>query len=123
MRFNTYDTKKKKIVKVGEIVGSVLFKLVNPSKHFMRVVDGYGIQWEAFNRLEEKGVDKIIIKENTGNQWSASLKDWMEHSKVADYGSGKQVFLSLKYMTCKRKPIKAEPEEEIKEENKQEVLF
>lgn len=103
----TYDKRKNKMVKVGEIQGEALFKNVNPAKHLMRMLDGYGIQYEAFVKLREKGIKKIIIKETTGNQWEASLDTWNEHSSTQDFGSGKQVFLSLKYMSNHKK-VKAD---------------
>lgn len=103
MKFYTFDTKKQRKVKIGDIQGTALFKTVDPSKHFMRVVDGYGIQYNAFIQLEDKGVKSIIIKETTGNQWEADLETWKNHSLTADYGSGKQVFLSMKYMKAKKR--------------------
>jgi hypothetical protein len=83
---------------VGELIGDTLFKDVQPY-HFMRVVGGYGINEDAFQDILSKGCKKIVIKEvNTGKRWEGSVKDWQEHCHIADYGSGKQRFLGLKYM-------------------------
>lgn len=130
MKLYTFDTRKQKKVLIGEIQGEALFKTVNPAKHFMRIVDGYGIQYQAFQELKAKQIKKIIIKETTGNQWEATLQTWIDNSKVADYGSGKQVFMSLKFMNSKRKikpepftPTNYEPLVKPKPINAQEKLF
>jgi hypothetical protein len=92
----------------------------------MRIVDGYGIQYQAFNELKDKNVKYIIIKETTGNEWKASLETWTNHNKIADYGSGKQVFMSLKFMDRKQKvepnPF-TPPTYKPVEKDKQEKLF
>jgi hypothetical protein len=106
MKFTTYDTRKRKVVNVGDIEGDTLIKNVDPSKHFMRISDSYGIQYQALGRLRDMGIKNIIIKENTGTNWLSTLRDWNDHASVADYGSGKQYFLSLKYM---RREGKFEP--------------
>ena len=65
----------------------------------MRVLQGYGIQEVAFQEMMSKGVKKIVLKEtHTNKNWEASVETWLENSKVADYGHGKQRFLSLKFM-------------------------
>ena len=97
MKLYTFDPKKLKKVLVGEIVGYTLYKDVTP-KHFMRIVDGWGIQEGAFGDAIEKGVRKVVIRTDTGKQWESDMLDWMEHGLSADYGNGKQRFLSLKYM-------------------------
>ena len=96
MKLNTYDPHKKKVVKIGTIIDGVLYKPVKP-KHFFRLADAYGIQYEAFNRILDQ-VKKVVIIEENGNKWESIPLDWFTKGKVADYGYGKQVFLSLKYM-------------------------
>ena len=65
----------------------------------MRVVDGYGIQADALYALKDKGIEKIIIIENgSGLNWHSLVSDWQMFGKLADYGNGKQWFLSMKYM-------------------------
>lgn len=98
MKLLTFDPRKRKQVLVGEIIGDTLFRNVT-TKHFMRVLDGYGIQEDAMRQLVSRGVHKIVIKEtDTGKQWESLESDWALHGKSADYGNGKQRFLSLKYM-------------------------
>lgn len=76
----------------------IFTKKVIPTKHFMRVCDGYGISYEAFINIKAKGCKYIVIKEKGGSNWKSDLKTWEKHNHTADYGSGKQVFLSLKFM-------------------------
>lgn len=86
------------MVLCGEVNGDTFTRTVS-TKHFMRVVGGYGISEDAFIELGAKGIKKLIIKvKETGDQWETTPQDWLTHAKVADYGSGKQRFLSLKYM-------------------------
>lgn len=99
MKLYTFDPRKGRKILVGDVQGTNLIKEVDPIKHFMRVVDGYGIQHNALNELRIKGVKKIIIREKGGKVWESTLENWDEHCKVADYGNGKQAFLSLKFMS------------------------
>ncbi len=76
----------------------IFYKKVIPAKHFFRIVDGYGISYEAFLNIKSKGCKKVLIKEKGGFNWSSDLKTWEDSGKVADFGSGKQFLLSLKFM-------------------------
>ena len=117
----TFDTRKQKKVLIGSIKGNTLTKNVDPAKHFMRRVDGYGIQYQALGELKRNEVKNIIIKESTGKEWHSTLKDWDEHASVADFGSGKQYFLSLRYMHLKG--FKPEPLVKIKPQEPQLEMF
>lgn len=79
-------------------IGDTFFKQVQ-EKHFMKVVGGYGFQYDAFIQFEKKGIKEIHINEENGSVWSSRPSQWLEHGKIADYGRGKQIFLSLKYMS------------------------
>jgi len=104
MKLLTYDPAKKKKVLCGELVGDTLFRWVKP-EHFMRVVQGYGIQEIAFQEIMKQGVKKIVLKEtHTEQRWEADVETWKYRGKVADYGHGKQRFLSLKYMRTHKMP-------------------
>jgi hypothetical protein len=93
-----YDIKKKKYIKCGEVDKDSFLRKVR-STHFMRVVGGYGIQEDALTQLAERKVTKIAIYvEDTHTMWYSTLKDWIDYGRSADYGHGKQRFLSLKYM-------------------------
>ncbi len=100
----TYDSGKDKYVLCGTIVGNTLFRKVN-SRHFMRVVQGYGIQEEAFQELSEKGIKMIVLKhEETERNIQAPTSRWIEHGRVMNYGNGKQRFLAVKFMDQRKKP-------------------
>lgn len=104
IKLNVYDPKKRKLVLCGLTIGNALFREVS-KKHFMRVVDGYGIQKEAFDVFREKGIERIILKEKeSGLKWESSVADWRIFGRLADYGHGKQWFLSMKYMKQYTRP-------------------
>lgn len=98
MDFLAFDPRKGKKVLVGELVGDTLFRDVE-ARHYMRVLDGYGIQEPAFQELVEKNIKYIVIKvKSTRDCYKANIDDWKIKGRVAEYGHGKQRFLSLKYM-------------------------
>lgn len=83
---------------MGHKIGDVFFKTVE-QKHYMVVVGGYGFQYDAFVGFEAAGIKEIqILEHHTNNNWKSKPADWIDHGKIADYGRGKQIFLSLKYM-------------------------
>lgn len=98
MKILSTDSKKNKTILCGNLVADTFFRDVTP-KHFMRVVGGYGISEDAFQKITELGCKKVVIKDIVTHQsWESAINDWIEHCNIADYGSGKQRFLSLKYM-------------------------
>jgi len=97
MKLLITDPTKHKEVLVGDVEGEVLLRRVKP-EHYMRVVEGYGIQEAAFNALPAYGVQKIVLITDSGAIYGSDLQIWLDHGRVADYGHGKQRFLSLKYM-------------------------
>jgi len=97
------------IKKMGVKIGNTLFKKVK-REHFMRIIGGYGLQHLAFGEFDEAGIERIIIIEPTGNKLESNHKDWELHGKVANYGAGKQIFLSTKYM---RAPTELPTRDEI----------
>lgn len=104
MKLLTFDPAKNKKVLCGELIADTLFRDVEP-KHFMQVVQGYGIQEVAFQEAMKRGVKKIVLKEtHTGHQWESDIPDWILHGRVADYGHGKQRFLSTSYMHTHNTP-------------------
>ena len=114
MKITTFDPKKGKVVLCGEAIGDTLFRWVKP-EHFLRVVQGYGIQEVAFQETMRRGIKKIVLKEtNTEQRWEADIKTWKFNSKIADYGHGKQRFLSLKYMKTHALPKPDEKKEAIR---------
>lgn len=90
-------------VKVGTLVqladGIAFIKKVTRSRHFMRVIQGYGIQKQVFdNHLRGKKGYIFIIEDDTGKKLRASIKNWTNNSSTQNYGDGKQIFLSEKFM-------------------------
>lgn len=111
MKLLTFDPAKNKKVLCGEVIGDTLFRWVKP-EHFMQVVQGYGIQEVVFQEIVRKGLKMVVLKEtNTEQRWEADIKTWKYKGRVADYGHGKQRFLSLKYMRTHKLP----QEDEVKE--------
>lgn len=74
-------------------------KQVTRSKHYMRKIKGYGIQKEVFDEYlrGRKGIVRIHEKD-TGKWLIASIKTWADYSKAANFGDGKQIFLSERFM-------------------------
>jgi len=65
----------------------------------MRRVSGYGIQKEAFDKyLRGKKGRITIFEKDTHKMLDATIKMWEEHGSYQNFGFGKQVFLSEKYM-------------------------
>lgn len=101
-----YDPAKAKMVHTGNVIDTTYRRTAN-KQAFMRVVSGWGIQLEVFEKLAELGVTHIEIKDTDNNAtWITTYNTYRKHSKTADYGNGKQVFLSLKYYELKgKKPL------------------
>ena len=111
-----FDPKYKKLMLMGRKIGNTFFKTVEP-KHFMRMVNGYGFQYDAFACFEAEGITDIeILEHHTGVTWQSKPREWFDHGKIADYGRGKQIFLSLKYMHQKNK------QKELDERNRTEMV-
>lgn len=105
-----FDPKYRKYMRMGTVIGDVFFKTVE-AKHFMKIVNGYGLQYDAFAQFVMRGVKKIeVLERHTGNTWLSDVVTWTVHGKVADYGRGKQIFLSLKYMALVDKKRQLERE-------------
>lgn len=103
IRVITIKDSKGIVRKVGKLFitksGRIYFKRVNRKKHYMRIVQGYGIQKEVFEKYLRGRKGSVVINEtDTGDKLVASIKTWIEHSSAANYGDGKQIFLSEKYM-------------------------
>ena len=89
MTITTYDKQKGKVIKAGEVKGDTFIKF---KPQLMRVNNSYGIQENIFQKLIE-----LKVKTIKNGKYKATIKDYLEHGLVADYGAGKQRFLSLKY--------------------------
>lgn len=99
----TYSPQKGVKIKVGRLYTKdkkVTFtKTVDSTRHKMRIFDGYGIQKDVYDKHLRGKQGRIIIKErDTGKVLVASIKTWAEHHSGQNFGDGKQIFLSTKYM-------------------------
>lgn len=94
-----FDPAKRKKVKIGDVIGTGVIIEKDSKKHLMRVMDGYGIQASAMQVLQENDIQDIYIHEtDTDIKWKVSVADWRIYGRLADYGNGKQWFLSRKFM-------------------------
>ena len=100
MKILTYDPQKKKTILCGEYEDKTFVRKVEP-KHFMKVLQGYGIQEVAFQEILSKGCTRVIIKTKT-DEYFAPINLWIEHGAIKDYSAGKQRFLSLKFMKIRK---------------------
>lgn len=99
MKILVYDPKKDKLVLTGNVIDKKFYRNVE-QRHFMRIMNGYGIQEEAYKKCIDLGVKEIVLKELQNNRLLTSkMSDWLEHGIVRDFGSGEQRFLSIKFMT------------------------
>jgi hypothetical protein len=115
-----WDPRLQRYVLMGSKIGEMFFKKVKAC-HFMRVVNGYGLQYDAFQEFAANGITHINVKEETGNLWQTVLKDWTLNGKIADYGNGKQIFLSLKHMRLLNREKEEAKKAEI--ENKRQTII
>lgn len=93
-----FDPAKNKQILIGQVVGSAIV-IKKTNRHYMRVVGGYGIQESAFKELERNNIEEIRIHNtDTNERWKADIETWRLKSKTANYGHGRQVFLSTSYM-------------------------
>ncbi len=89
----------------GKIVGhfddksKTYTKNVEERKHKMWKYRGYGIQNSIVIRLQKLGCKKVIIKElDTKKTFEAKFSQYLETSKVYDFGHGEQAFVPTSEM-------------------------
>lgn len=92
-----YDAKKQKHVEVGKIGERTFYKKVNRVKHYLRIMQGYAIDEQAVRKLLEMNIDKVVVQEDTGVQFSISLAGFMEHGINFNLGHGPQVVCPERY--------------------------
>ena len=92
----TYDRGKKKDVSCGYIEGRTYFRDVK-MEHLMLKFMGFGIQEDILGRLIQSHIQGVVLKAKK-KTFKSTLADWMRHGIVEDFGHGRQVFLSIKYM-------------------------
>lgn len=98
MKLLVKDCAKNKTVLIGEIRGDTLIKIVEQKKHFMSNENGYGINADGMMMMVKRGVKTIrIVETDTGTTFEVPVQVWDDVGKLANYGHGPQIFLSMKY--------------------------
>lgn len=98
----TFDAKKCQLVNAGIVSGRTFIKKVNPKRHFLRIANGYAIQSDVCNQLNEMQVNKIIF--NEGNQLrTCSLDIFNQYCEEINLGSGFQKAINIKYLATESK--------------------
>ncbi len=100
MKVYTKDPTKGHDVLVGEYdkATNTLTIPKHPGKHFMRIVQGYGIQVDVYDKVLLRRPN-IVIKAD--KEYFSTINDWVKYGITADYGHGPQRFLPIKYMKTK----------------------
>ena len=92
------DNIKGKVL-VGWLYNQTFIKEVMRSKHYFRIVKGYAIQKDVYDKLVANGLKEIKIKEiDTGKILISTVSDWSEKGSIWTGKNGKQRTLSEKYM-------------------------
>lgn len=99
MKIESYDPAKKRYVLCGLLINGTFTKNVRRSVHLFRISSSYGIQEDVIKTLAKHKCQKVVIVEtDTGVKYEQDFLYWQHVAKKADYGNGKQYFLSLQYM-------------------------
>ena len=91
-----YDKKKRRHVKAGLLKDRAFYKSVDPTRHYMRMYNGYGIQEEALVALD--GFCDLIVINDGKEIRCCSYADWINNQTYADHGHGKQWFFNWNLM-------------------------
>ncbi len=83
---------------VGILEERYFTKYVKESKHLMKMMDAWGIDWKLFNtHLDDGYITVIIIDTETDKIYTADAWVWRKHGKIKSFGHGEQIFLARKY--------------------------
>jgi len=96
MTITTWDEGKGQMVWCGHTEYDTYFRDVK-MEHFMLKFFGFGIQQDVINQLIKMGIKDVVLKTKKKN-FLSTLDNWVKFGKSANFGHGKQVFLSTKYM-------------------------
>lgn len=80
---------------IGFIKDGVLCKRVFKKKHFMKVLNGWGLDKKIFNDHDFKEV-KILDKDDDV-MYVSQRSDWLEHGIRKNFGYGEQIILPLRH--------------------------
>jgi hypothetical protein len=81
--------------------GKTLFeKQVQSSKHFLKILNGWGFQEELLNEFKVHNVEEIHVEDvESSKKYITSLFTLIRNGIQGDYGHGMQIFLPLKFWT------------------------
>ena len=97
------NTRKKKIVKVGEkIIGrledGIFYKHVRGSCHMLLKPRAWAIDAEAFdNEIKPNVTELVAIDKETGIEYHCPVEKFDRHKGELDRGFGRQYFLTLNH--------------------------
>ena len=108
MKLYTYDPRKNKRVLAGKFnTDTREFKKEVKACHFMKKEQGYGIQEDVVQKLQELDCVAVIIKSNLIT-WFIPFSYW-KNAPTKDYGNGLQRFISVRMI--EKEIIKASDEQ------------
>ena len=84
---------------VGQIIGDALCKRVFRKKHFMKVLNGWGMDTKIFQEHQFKIVKILDKDDNLG--YVSKREDWLEHGITKNFGYGEQIILPLRWHEVK----------------------
>ena len=103
------DDVRGRVVSLGQIEDGTFTKTVT-EQHYMKVNQSYAIQEEGFQALIKAGCKTIIIfRKDLNKKYTSNIETWKQYGRVANYGYGKQRFLSVPFLegsVVKEKPKK-----------------
>jgi hypothetical protein len=79
---------------IGKLDGKIFFKVVDKSKHFMRLNQSWGIDLETFKDLPED-TQIMLADQNNQKTYRTDWKTYSEFGTVEDFGHDRQVFLNI----------------------------
>ncbi len=92
---------------IGSIKDSIFVKTVKKSKHFMRVLNSWGIDKAVLDSLQREGVKEIHIRDTEEKKlYKATVDRFLFSGETRDMKSwGVQVFLNVNFFDVE--PIKS----------------
>lgn len=79
---------------IGTLKDNIFRKRVKKSKHLLRKLDAWGIQYDAFTELRNLNCEEIRIKdEDEDRVYAVAFDTIFKKGRVEDLGDGMQVFL------------------------------
>lgn len=80
----------------GVVTNGVLVKKVDRAKHYLKIIQGYALQADIFDK-HESIIDEIIFEEN-GQRLRISKEDFLLNRGSWTKGYGRQYTISEKYL-------------------------